>query len=581
MIHNLLPRDQHGFRASYSTTTALGVIFHRLNSMPKTEQPVFLSLDIKKAFDSLPHPIIDRKMSSFCEPNIGMYFNDEYIHRNSYVCYKGVNSEAIAGVGAGVTQGGCNSPTEFILPLDEYPNIYRFRPYTNVNLFADDAGITTTGGTVGVSDEALVANVRRIFDESAEYMQKIGLQMSRTKTGFLIVGQYKFVNMGTAREPVISKRQLKHLGLEFSCDLFNKGAFEPEIKRRVQKLEIIRDTCSNIGDLGYVKWRKLAAFQKVYGTIQYGMEVMPILTDPEYNTLNKHISGIIMDVWNLQRFTHKKQSYAYMFGQAKWLTSKRTQFYLIAGFANRILLTKKPYELYKQIMELLVYDDGTPFKNHESNMQHERETAEYKYFLGHYPVYQSSKTSVRSKAFFPFNLAKVLPSIPIHIRTHFGRANFNKLYRQYLLRQCQHRDGKTDCKFCLKTNMFQVVPETLKTEWNDLYMTGYGYDIARAKEQQDQFERFSHEITSLYTRNENERNFEHIQDAIKDATDAHYKQDAYKLPVSNKTNAYHDDNNPALQIYAREREQTYSDHFSKSVYRYYTQYQGIQEPKLD
>ena len=117
--------------------------------MPKTEIPIFLSLDIKKAFDSIPHDIIGRKLDSFCDPNISRYFKDELANRKSYVVYQGISSEAIPGVGAGVTQGGCNSPTEFILPLAEYPEIYRFQPHSNLNLYADDSGITASGGPVG------------------------------------------------------------------------------------------------------------------------------------------------------------------------------------------------------------------------------------------------------------------------------------------------------------------------------------------------------------------------------------------------------------------------------------------------
>ena len=52
--YGLLPKDQHGFRANYSTTTALGTIFHRLNVMPKTETPIFMSF-----FFMIPNPNLE------------------------------------------------------------------------------------------------------------------------------------------------------------------------------------------------------------------------------------------------------------------------------------------------------------------------------------------------------------------------------------------------------------------------------------------------------------------------------------------------------------------------------------------
>lgn len=135
--NNLLSQYQSGYRPSYSTKTAMlkviddiGVILDRGSSV------VMVLLDFSKAFDSISHSVLCRKLRNnfgFSEEATNLIFS--YLDkRQQAVFYDGVLSNYLP-ILSGVPQGSVLGPILFSLYVNDLPSILRF---CCIHLFADD-----------------------------------------------------------------------------------------------------------------------------------------------------------------------------------------------------------------------------------------------------------------------------------------------------------------------------------------------------------------------------------------------------------------------------------------------------------
>ena len=351
-------------------------------------------------------------------------------------------------------------------------NVYfQFNPNAKLSLFADDISMVCLGKRFPeTSDSAIKNQALGIMDNMSTYLDGLGLQLNRSKTGIMRIGKYSEINFGTDTDPIISKEKLKVLGLRFTNDIFSPEAFEPEINHRVIRLGEFRTCLTNIADMGYLKFRKLLAFLFVYGILNYAFEVIPIQSSTYYNQLNQKLAKIIIDLWDFNPYTGTRHAYAKLFGEAGWMTARNTHYYNILNFANRILINRKPPSLYRELLSIMKYNDGSPFKTCSSCLNSDVKIANQKFELGAYPTIQYSHP-VRSKHFFPYCLEEVFKDIPNYILKHLGRDSFKSLIHFELKFRCQHGENKV-CAYC---NIQQCRPaDFLTVKWNPYLVTGYG-----------------------------------------------------------------------------------------------------------
>ena len=467
----ILPDNQHAFRKVFSTSTCICEIFNNINRAPKDRIVMLLSFDIKKAFDSIPHEALGQRLDQICEPNIAQYLKDELRNRSYYVTYRGQSGEKIEGNGAGVLQGGCNSPVELALMLSDINTYFQFDPNLKQSLFADDVSMVCVGDRISETDNQMIKQrAIGIMDKMTEFLAGIGLSMNRNKTGVLIIGKHFYINLGTETEPLLAKEVLKILGLRFKCDLFEKDAFEPEINHRKQRLGEFRTCLTNISDMGYLKFRKLLAFLFVYGILNYAFECIPIQPASVYSELNYKITRIIIDLWNFDPYSGQRHAYAKLFGEAGWMNARNTHYYNILNFANRVLINRTPPSLYRELLSILRFNDGTPYTTNSSKLSSDRKLAQMKFKQGLYPIVSYSH-SVQSEKFFPYCLEEVFKSIPNYVLKHLGHDSFKSKIHYELKFRCQHPEGKA-CSFC--NIQINRSADILSVSWIPHLITGYG-----------------------------------------------------------------------------------------------------------
>jgi retron-type reverse transcriptase len=117
---------QHGFKSKYSTTTALhtinNIISTGFNLKKPPERTIAVTLDMSKAFDTVNHHILLRKLLQTTTPNHIIKFIANYIKgRNAYTCYNNTQSKGKL-IKTGVPQGGVLSPILFNLYVQDLPS---------------------------------------------------------------------------------------------------------------------------------------------------------------------------------------------------------------------------------------------------------------------------------------------------------------------------------------------------------------------------------------------------------------------------------------------------------------------------
>ena len=115
---------QFGFRSKHSTQQALITLVDRVTkSLDRTNIVVSLFIDLKKAFDTVHHRILLRKLYAYGIRGVLLKWFESYLtDRSQYVVYDGVRSE-IKVVECGVPQGSILGPLLFIISMNDICNI--------------------------------------------------------------------------------------------------------------------------------------------------------------------------------------------------------------------------------------------------------------------------------------------------------------------------------------------------------------------------------------------------------------------------------------------------------------------------
>ena len=115
---------QFGFRSKHSTQQALITLVDNVTkSLDGSNIVISLFIDLKKAFDTVHHRILLRKLYAYGIRGILLKWFESYLtDRSQYVIYDGVESE-IRPVECGVPQGSILGPLLFIISMNDICNV--------------------------------------------------------------------------------------------------------------------------------------------------------------------------------------------------------------------------------------------------------------------------------------------------------------------------------------------------------------------------------------------------------------------------------------------------------------------------
>jgi len=140
-INDLISKHQHGFMKRKSCqTNLLEALEDWTRSLDEGNALDVAYLDYQKAFDTVPHRRLGRKLSAYGIQGQVLNWVCDFLQDRCQQVAIGNSLSSIAKVSSGVPQGSVLGPTLFILYVNELPSLVN----SNMKMFADDSKLYRT-----------------------------------------------------------------------------------------------------------------------------------------------------------------------------------------------------------------------------------------------------------------------------------------------------------------------------------------------------------------------------------------------------------------------------------------------------
>ena len=185
--NQILSNTQYGFRENMSTSLALMELIEDITqSLDERKHTIGVFIDLKKAFDTIDHKILLKKLYYYGLRGKSNEWIKSYLEsRKQYVKLQNCESDCM-NVVCGVPQGSILGPKLFILYINDMCNVSNLLKFI---LFADDTNIFCSGKDLQKLSNLITQELYKLTDWFAA--NKLSLNVS--KTNFMIFSNAKKV----------------------------------------------------------------------------------------------------------------------------------------------------------------------------------------------------------------------------------------------------------------------------------------------------------------------------------------------------------------------------------------------------
>jgi len=209
--NNIIYEHQYGFRQKHSTQQAIITLVDRItHSLDKGDIVISVFLDLKKAFDTVDHNILLKKLYAYgIRGNYYNWFKSYLSDRSQYVVYDDKQSDT-HHIKCGVPQGSILGPLLFIIYMNDICNVSQF---LMTILYADDTSVSLSANDLNSLIDQLTIELELL----TTWLKSNKLSLNAQKTFYLLFhrGRIKSCDISIIMDNCALNRinNIKYLGV--------------------------------------------------------------------------------------------------------------------------------------------------------------------------------------------------------------------------------------------------------------------------------------------------------------------------------------------------------------------------------
>lgn len=241
---DVLDPNQFGFVKNSSTEPpVMELLHHAFEALNRGKKLGVVFLDLRKAFDSMPHSTLIDKMESYGVRGSALNLIESYFSNRSQAVKIGNVKSSFMKVIRGIAQGSNIGPLLFNIYLNDFMNL-KLKANKTVR-FADDTIVIYEFEDA----KEFTENVQHDMAIAVKYFEDNGMSLNVNKSNFIIFHSKKTPNLPNKismndGNSLIRVTTSKYLGVEFDEHL--------TFKNHLEKLS--KSLISTVNLLGKLKW---------------------------------------------------------------------------------------------------------------------------------------------------------------------------------------------------------------------------------------------------------------------------------------------------------------------------------------